>query len=268
MSILSEELEREVISAVRDAGQLLLGLDAVHEVRAKSRTDFVTDVDLRVQETLRKRLAGLAPEAQFMGEEQDNSAVDPSRPFWVLDPVDGTTNLIRGLNRSAISLALAEDGEAVFGAVWNPFAGELFTARRGGGASLNGRPVHVSGLRELSGALVCMGTAPGRRDWAGRVFREMNDVYERCVDIRRGGSAALALCDLACGRVDAYIERWVCPWDYAAGALIVSEAGGSVSSCEGGPLSLTQSGGILASNALLHGELLEILAQPLPQAET
>ena len=125
--ILTAALEAEVIAAVRSAGALLTARGAVHDIRAKSRTDFVTDVDMRVQAMLRSRLDELAPGVQFMGEEQDNAAIDPSRPCWILDPVDGTTNLIRGLNHSAVSLALAEGGRPVFGAVFNPYAGELFT---------------------------------------------------------------------------------------------------------------------------------------------
>ena len=117
MSILERLPEHEIISAVLEAGKLLDGAGAVHEVHAKNRTDFVTDVDLRVQETLRARLAELLPEVQFMGEEQDNSAIDWTRPLWILDPVDGTTNLIRALRHSAISLALAEAGRVVFGVV-------------------------------------------------------------------------------------------------------------------------------------------------------
>lgn len=257
-TILTGALMESVIAAVREAGELLCG-DAVHEIHAKSRTDFVTDVDFRVQSSLRARLGVLAPEVQFMGEEQDNSALDPSRPFWILDPVDGTTNLIHGLRRSAVSLALADGGETVFGVIWNPYARELFTAVRGGGAFLNGVRIHVSPTAELASSLVYMGTAPGRRDWSERVFRDMRAVYEHCIDIRRGGSACLALCDVACGRAEAYAERWVCPWDHAAGALIVSEAGGRATDCSGAALSLTESGGILASNGAVHGELLAIL---------
>ena len=115
MSILERLPEHDIISAVLEAGKLLDGAGAVHEVHAKNRTDFVTDVDLRVQETLKARLAELLPEVQFMGEEQDNSAIDWTRPLWILDPVDGTTNLIRALRHSAISLALAEAGRVVFG---------------------------------------------------------------------------------------------------------------------------------------------------------
>lgn len=262
--ILTAALEAEVIAAVRSAGALLTARGAVHDIRAKSRTDFVTDVDMRVQAMLRSRLDELAPGVQFMGEEQDNAAIDPSRPCWILDPVDGTTNLIRGLNHSAVSLALAEGGRPVFGAVFNPYAGELFTARSGGGAYLNGQPIHVTGTASLSSALVSVGTSPGRREWAGMVFSEMRALYERSLDVRRSGCASLDLCDVACGRLDAYVERWLLPWDYAAGAVIVAEAGGRVTDCANAGLSMVSGGGLLCSNGALHGEVLAVLAQVGP----
>lgn len=259
MSILERLPEYEIISAVLEAGKLLDGAGAVHEVHAKNRTDFVTDVDLRVQETLKTRLAELLPEVQFMGEEQDNSAIDWTRPLWILDPVDGTTNLIRALRHSAISLALAEAGRLVFGVVYNPYAGELFTARLGAGAKLNGRDIHVTAAATLAECLVYAGTAPGHREWTELVFRDIRRIYERGLDIRRSGCASLDLCDVACGRADAYEERYLCPWDYAAGSLILSEAGGRVTNCEGGPLDFKDGGSLLASNGLVHGELIELL---------
>ena len=259
--VIPAALEAEVIAAVRSAGALLTARGAVHDIRAKSRTDFVTDVDMRVQAMLRSRLDELAPGVQFMGEEQDNAAIDPSRPCWILDPVDGTTNLIRGLNHSAVSLALAEGGRPVFGAVFNPYAGELFTARSGGGAYLNGQPIHVTGTASLSSALVSVGTSPGRREWAGMVFSEMRALYERSLDVRRSGCASLDLCDVACGRLDAYVERWLLPWDYAAGAVIVAEAGGRVTDCANAGLSMVSGGGLLCSNGALHGEVLAVLEQ-------
>ena len=261
MSVLDGRLERAVIEAVKGAGELLLGMDAVHEIRAKNRTDFVTDVDMAVQARLSRELASLAPEVQFMGEERDNSDIDPARPFWILDPVDGTTNLIRRLRRSAVSLALAEGGRTVLGVVYNPYAPELYTARRGGGAYLNGRRIAVSGVEALSEGLVSAGTAPGHREWADTVFREMRSLFDTCLDIRRGGCASIDLCDVACGRVDAYVERYLCPWDYAAGALIVEEAGGRVTDFSGGALSLTEGGGVVSSNGAVHRELLALMSR-------
>ncbi len=238
MNILTESLVEETVQAVQEAGACLTDPAAVHSIRTKGETDYVTDVDLAVQELLRERLAALAPEIQFMGEEQDNTELDWSRPCWVLDPVDGTTNLIHGFRHSAISLALAEDGQILFGVVYNPYSGECFTARQGQGAFCNGSPIRVSSADRLEDSLLSVGTVPGRRELADTAFRQMRALYDTCQDVRRTGCASLDLCWVACGRLDGYVELSLQPWDYAAGMLIVAEAGGRVTAPDGSPLSL------------------------------
>ena len=176
-------LEEQAVQAVREAGALLADPAAVRSIRAKSKTDYVTNVDVAVQEFLRERLAALAPDIQFMGEEQDNRPLDWSRPCWILDPVDGTTNLIHRFRHSAISLALAEGGQVVFGVVYNPYTEECFTARRGGGALRNGVPIQVSAVSRLEDSLLSAGTVPGQRELADAAFRQMRALYDRCQDV-------------------------------------------------------------------------------------
>ena len=147
MTALTDSLAEGAVQAVLEAGKLLTDPAAVQSIRSKGETDYVTNVDVAVQAFLRERLAALAPDVQFMGEEQDNTGLDWSRPCWILDPVDGTTNLIHSFRHSAISLALAEGGQTAFGVVYNPYTEECFTARRGGGALRNGVPIHVSDVR-------------------------------------------------------------------------------------------------------------------------
>ena len=231
-------LEEQAVQAVWEAGALLADPAAVRSIRAKSETDYVTNVDVAVQEFLRERLAVLAPDVQFMGEEQDNSALDWSRPCWILDPVDGTTNLIHNFRHSAISLALSEAGQIIFGVVYNPYSGECFTARWGQGAFCNGSPIRVSSADRLEDSLLSVGTGPGRRKLADTAFRQMRALYDRCQDVRRNGCASLDLCWVACGRLDGYVELSLQPWDYAAGRLLVEEAGGRVTAPDGSPLSL------------------------------
>ena len=259
MNILTESLVEETIQAVQEAGACLSDPTALRCVRTKGETDYVTNVDLAVQELLQERLAALAPEIQFMGEEQDNTGLDWSRPCWILDPVDGTTNLIHNFRHSAISLALAEDGQTVFGVVYNPYTEECFTARRDGGAFRNGVPIHVSNVSRLEDSLLSVGTVPGRRKLADTAFRQMRALYDRCQDVRRTGCASLDLCWVACGRLDGYVELSLQPWDYAAGMLIVAEAGGRVTAPDGSPLSLCQGGPLLASNSKLHAVLQSLL---------
>ena len=150
MALDTEKLLEQASQAVWEAGELFARRDMAGHIRQKGATDFVTQVDLEVQTMLQKRLAEIAPEVQFMGEEKDNSQVDLSGAVWILDPVDGTTNLIHGYCHSAVSLALAEGGEVTMALIHDPYAGELFTARKGHGAFCNGQPIHVSGAQHLS----------------------------------------------------------------------------------------------------------------------
>ena len=259
MSRQNDALIEQAVKTVRKAGALLTDQSAIRNIWAKSETDFVTNVDVTVQETLKAQLASLAPEIQFMGEEQDNSRLDWHRPCWILDPVDGTTNLIHSFRHTAESLALSEAGQILFGVVYNPYSGECFTARRGQGAFCNGSPIRVSGADRLEDSLLCAGTVPGRRELADKAFCQMRNLYNVCQDIRRTGCASLDLCWVACGRLDGYVELFLQPWDYAAGLLIVNEAGGRITAPDGSPLSLCQGGPLLASNGKLHAALQSLL---------
>ena len=261
MTALTDSLAEGAVQAVLEAGELLTDPAAVRSIRSKGETDYVTNVDVAVQAFLRKRLAALAPDVQFMGEEQDNTGLDWSRPCWILDPVDGTTNLIHNFRHSAVSLALSEAGQIIFGVVYNPYSGECFTARRGQGAFCNGSPIRVSSADRLEDSLLSVGTVPGRRELADTAFRQMRALYDRCQDVRRNGCASLDLCWVACGRLDGYVELSLQPWDYAAGRLLVEEAGGRFTAPDGSPLSTCQGGPLLASNGRLHSTLQTILKE-------
>ena len=261
MTALTDPLAEGAVQAVLEAGKLLTDPAAVQSIRSKGETDYVTNVDVAVQAFLRERLAALAPDVQFMAEEQDNSALDLTRPCWILDPVDGTTNLIHQFQHSAISLALAEGGQIIFGVVYNPYTEECFAACRGGGALRNGAPIHVSDVSRLADSLLSTGTVPGRRELADDAFRQMRALYDRCQDVRRTGCASLDLCWVACGRLEGYVELSLQPWDYAAGMRIAAEAGGKVTTLDGSPLSLREGGPLLASNGRLHSALQAILKE-------
>lgn len=218
---------------VRDAAKLFADRNAAASIVEKGHCDYVTAVDEAVQEYVRSRLEELYPQIQFMGEEQDNSGIDLRGLVWVLDPVDGTTNLIHDFHNSAISLALLEDGEPVLGIVYNPYVDEMFWAIKGKGSFLNGQPIHVSEAQSMDKSLISVGTSPYYKDKADEIFRVVTQIYKDCQDIRRCGSAAIDLVHVACGRVDAYFEQHLKIWDIAAGALIVREAGGEVIDYDG-----------------------------------
>ena len=259
---LAPEGFRAAAALVRQAADVFAA-ERITAVHAKSATDFVTNVDFAIQTRLRGQLAALAPDVQFIGEEDDAASVDRTKPYWLLDPVDGTTNLIHGLNHSAVSLALVEQGAVSFGVVCDPYSRECFTAVRGEGARMNGAPIRCSRNQELDSCLVSAGTAPGHRDLADEVFSAIRKVYDACQDIRHGGCASLDLCHIACGRLDGYFERVLHPWDYAAGMLIVNEAGGAVTDFDGCAPSLETPSEIAASNGAVHRELAAILRRPM-----
>lgn len=259
MELSEEMLLPQLSQAVREAGRLFSDREKAAQIKQKGATDFVTQVDVSVQAFLKVRLARLAPEVQLMGEEKDNSDLDFTKPMWVLDPVDGTTNLVHGFCCSAVSLALVDQGDVLLGLVYNPYADELFTAQKGRGARLNEVPIHVSHTGRLADSLVDMGTNPSDRAGADRSFRWMRGVYDRCHDVRRLGAASICLCYVAAGRLDGYVEGCLKPWDYAAGMLIVREAGGFVCTTEGSEPSLAVGSGILSANGQIGPELLYVL---------
>ena len=152
-----------------------------------------------------------------------------------------------------------EDGQFVFGVVYNPYTRECFTARRGGGAFLNGTPIHVSGAARLGDSLLAVGTVPGYRDLSDQAFAQIRAMYDACQDVRRTGCASLDLCWVACGRLDGYVELKIQPWDYAAGLLLVVEAGGRVTTIDGGPVTPGYCGSMLSSNGKLHAALQSLL---------
>lgn len=249
----------QVLPILREAGRLLLERRGADQIQEKAVWDFVTELDIQVQNTICDLLAQKWPEIQFMGEEKDNSDIDFSRPYWVLDPVDGTTNLIHGFDHSVISLALVLNHAPQFGAIYNPYHNEMFTAARGGGAFLNGQPIHVSDVPSLSKALNFVGTAPYRRDQMEENFDRIRRVYLASHDVRRFGCSALELCYVACGRADGMFEYGVKPWDIAAGILILEEAGGEAKCVDGGVLPLDRQTEIVATNGNFTEELRSIL---------
>lgn len=210
-----------------------------------------------VQEFLRSRLMTLLPEAGFLGEEDATHDIAGRRQLFIVDPIDGTMNFIRGLHHSSISVALAVDGVVTHAVVYNPYYDEMFSAQRGKGAWLNGQRLHVT-QHAVHDSLVLFGSAIYYRETIPETLRFVEALLPNCLDFRRGGSAALDCCYVAAGRADLFFECRLCPWDYAAGGLIVTEAGGIATQLNGSPLALTQRGSVAMGNAVNHPELLAI----------
>ena len=244
---------------VRQAGGIVL---SAHDVAAQtheksSAADLVTDYDLAVENFLKEHLPPLVPGSIFFGEEETENA-DPSKGWaFIVDPIDGTTNFVRSLQQSAVSVALAKDGVVEYAVVLDPYKNELFSARRGGGAFLNGLPIRVSG-RPLAEGVFGMGTALYKREYLEPTMRLTEQLFKRSCDFRRMGAAALDLCNVACGRLDAFFEYSLCPWDYAAASLIITEAGGYISTLEGQPMPIAHRASCWASNAVNKDILQEL----------
>lgn len=247
--MLTEELSKRIRDVVRKAGRILT--DAVHieeTVEEKSgRANFVTAYDKKVQAYLFDRLGAILPEAVFIGEEEEEHALLPEGYAFIIDPIDGTTNFMKGYCASCISVGLLKAGKPEVGVVYNPYLDELFCAIRGKGAFLNGKAIHVS-EHDLSKGLVLFGTSPYNEELARSSFCCAYELFARSLDVRRSGSAAIDLCNIACGRAELYFELLLSPWDYAAGALIVEEAGGKVMSTEGKEISFDRKMGVVAGN--------------------
>ena len=176
---------------------------------------------------------------------------------FIVDPIDCTANFVRGWKHSAVSIALAQDGELILGVVYNPYRDEMFTAQKGRGALLDGQPIHVS-ARTMDRGVFCFGTSPYDRALRARSFRIASRLMDRMQDLRRFGSAALDLTDIACGRAELGFECILQPWDYAAGALILQEAGGRISQLDGSPITLDRPCSILSGNPLVHAAFLAL----------
>ncbi|MEE0955043.1 MAG: inositol monophosphatase [Eubacterium sp.] len=253
-----------MIDTVRAASGLFQNRTDASEITVKGKADFATQVDYKVQQHISKRLASLYPDVEFLGEEGNHEEiVFAKRQVWVLDPVDGTTNLIHDMHASVISLALAEDGQVTKAVVFDPYRDELFSAEKGKGAFVNETPLHVSGAGSLEECLTAVGTSPYHRELADPTFRTARSFYDRCQDIRRSGTAALDLAYIAAGRQDIYYEYILQPWDFAAGILLVSESGGLVTDFDGAKADCRHPSQILATNGKVHKDALGIVRKNL-----
>ncbi len=247
------------VEAVLRAGAIQMAhLGTSLRVDKKGAIDLVTEVDLAVERRFRAMVAERFPDHVVLAEEFGASGPASARHCWIFDPLDGTTNFAHGLPIFASSLALEIDGVVSVGAVYDPTRRELFTATLGGGAYLNGVPLRVSAVGTLVDAMLVTGfpyTVHQSRDELVSLFSAF---LAKAQAVRRLGSAALDLCYVAAGRMDGFWEQHLKPWDMAAGALILTEAGGSITGMDGSRFDVRR-GQLLASNGLLHPALLDVI---------
>ena len=248
------------VESVVRAGALMLerfGTDV--RVDMKGAIDLVTEVDVAIEREFRERIAERFPDHVVLGEEMGGSTSVPDGSCWVFDPIDGTTNFAHGLPIFCSSLALEIGGVAQLSAVYDPTRRELFTAERGGGAFLNGRPMRVSSAPTLLESVLVTGFPYDVHARVAEIVGLFAEFVGRARAVRRLGSAAIDLCYVAAGRLDGFWERDLNPWDIAGGALLVSEAGGTVTNFSGEPFS-SRGRDVLASNGLIHQAMLDVIA--------
>lgn len=246
------------IHAVKESGKIQLEwLGKEKRVELKGEINLVTEVDRMCESRIVEIIKKVFPEHNILTEE--TPMPEGSSPYrWIIDPLDGTTNYAHGYPCFSTSIALELEGEIVLGAIYDPLLNELFTAQQGQGAFLNGERISVSTIERLTEALLCTGFPYDLRESKENNLDHFSNFVMEAQAIRRDGSAALDLCYVAAGRFDGFWELKLNPWDVAAGALIVKEAGGKVTDFRGGPLDIYGQE-TLATNGRIHEEMVRVL---------
>ena len=224
----------------------------------KGKSDLVTRVDFEVQAYLREKIMEITPSCDFVSEEQSSNNYK-SYERWILDPIDGTTNLVHDYQQSAVSLAFVRGSSVEFGVIYNPFNDETFWGIKGQGSFLNGNRIYTSNETTLKNSLIAVGTSPYNKSGSSRRFEMIHKVFCSSQDIRRSGSAALDIAYVAAGRTEGFFEPELRPWDFAAGIIILKEAGGIISNWSKSDLSLEHTDSVIATNRYIYDELIEIL---------
>lgn len=254
------------VSAARAAGDLIVRhmmRGGTTKVARKGVNDFVTQVDGAAEQVIVDTILQAYPDHAILGEEHGSSGNPDSDYQWIIDPLDGTTNFIHDNPQFAVSIALAVNGQLEVGVIYDPLRQELFTAVRGGGAQLDGKRIRVTQARDLEQGLVGTGIPFSNFEHLDAYMAMLKKVVKNTAGVRRPGSAALDLAWLAAGRLDAFWELGLKPWDIAAGALMIKEAGGMVADISGASLDLKR-GHIVAGNARTLAALMKMIGPHVP----
>ena len=264
---------REVCErAARAGGQVLMDWAGKFQVREKGPSDLVTEADLASQEVISQTILGAFPRHGFLAEENSSIPSQEDGLRWIVDPLDGTTNYVHAIPAFCVSIALEQAGKLLVGTIYDPVADQCYSATTGQGATVNGRTMRVSNVSTLDQAVVSM-SLPTTINRSSVALAEFVEAALRAQSVRRMGSSALNLCFVAAGRFDGYWSSHSKIWDVAAGLLLVEEAGGVVTSEQGGPFRVDTPDFIAASNVNLHKELQTMLESvraknPKPKAES
>ncbi len=261
------ETEGALLSVIREAGKIILDAQDISKCtneKNKDAANMVTAYDVAVQKFLIKKISAILPDACFFAEEKQNNAGDLDCKYcFVIDPIDGTANFVHNYHKSSISVALFSFGKVIFGAVYDPYLDEMFWASEGKGAYLNHTPIRVSD-RDMPHAFVAFGTSPYfKKELSQKSFALAHALYTQTSDVRRAGSAAIDLAYLAAGRNDIFFEFTLYPWDFAAGSIIITEAGGIITDFTGNKVDFKKPSPIFAAAAQLCDEAFKTVRSVL-----
>lgn len=273
MARMNPERERTfldiAVKAARSAGKYLLdnlGKISREDISLKQASDFVTRVDRESEQIILNTIRNAFPNHLFLTEESIHDC-ETEQYRWIIDPLDGTTNYIHGYPVFGLSIALEFGRELIVGIVYDPLRDDLFTAVKGEGAFYNGDRMNVSATVSLGDCLITTGFPFRRKQMIDPYLALFKNVFLKISDLRRAGSAALDLAYLACGRCEAFFEIGLSPWDIAAGAVLIQEAGGIITDFDGGP-DFLRSGNVVAGNPAVHEELLREIKKVFCPAPT
>lgn len=252
------ELLQTACEAARIGGAVLQDWRHKFTAREKNPADLVTEADVASEQAIFDFIHARYPAHGFLGEEGLDRSGEGSPVRWIIDPLDGTSNYVHGFPYYAVSIGVEQGGELVAGAVFDPTRDELFAAAQGRGATLNGEPIRVSQQADLSTAL-CMASLPVKTDRTHPAVQQFLRILEAAQHVQRTGSAALNLCGVACGRIEAFWSTSLKPWDMAAGVVIVTEAGGRTTKTDGETFDVDQPDLLATNGSLLHEQLSKLL---------
>ena len=253
IKVMSDAVRKAARGLTRDFGEV-----AELQVSKKGPADYVSAADIKSEQVMFEALAAARPGYGFLGEERGLIPGTDKTHTWIVDPLDGTTNFLHGIPQFAIAIALEREGAVIAGLVYNPASEEMFIAEKGKGAFMNEQRIRVAGRKRLADAVIACGLPHIGRGDLVLARQETGAMQEQVAGLRRFGAAALDLAWVAAGRLDGYWERDIKPWDMAAGFILVREAGGYISDCDGGD-DMFAKGHVIAGNEAIQKELLAVL---------
>ena len=250
----------QLLKIIKETDKIFFEEKLRFDVTKKGDADFATRADYEISDYLHRRLREEFPDVGFISEEGD-ADIDPQRDYWILDPIDGTTNFMHGWSLCCVSLGLYSGGDFTLGIIYVPYTKEFFWAEKGKGAYLNGERIQCSKTDRLCDSLALFEFNPYFKNDYRAAMDHATRLYAGCQDFRTLGCAALELAYVACGKADAFLGRYLKPWDYAAGVCIVREAGGTVGSTDGALSVDRKKQHIVAANALVYKDFLKLISQ-------